>query len=142
MWPLTLVMLGAIAVVSLWTPLGHEAIAQRWFSLPTLAYLSPVPILTIACALGVRYGVRKQHHRTPFVMAMGLVALCYVGFICSLWPNIVPPSISIWDASAPHSSQLFSLVGVLIVLPIILIYTTLGYWIFRGKVRHGDPGYH
>ncbi|MCY0385948.1 cytochrome d ubiquinol oxidase subunit II [Robbsia sp. Bb-Pol-6] len=142
MWPLTVGMLAAIAIVSLWTPLGDAAIAHRWFSMPTLLYLIPVPVLTLLCAAGVRYGVRKRFDRMPFIMALALVALCYVGFICSLWPNIIPPSVSIWDASSPHSSQMFSLVGVAIVLPIILIYTTMGYWIFRGKVRHDDPGYH
>jgi cytochrome d ubiquinol oxidase subunit II len=142
MWPLTVLMLAVIVIVSLWTPLGDAAIAHRWFSMPTLIYLIPVPVLTLLCAVGMRHGVRNKHHRTPFIMGLALVALCYIGFICSLWPNIIPPSVTIWDAASPHSSQLFSLIGVLIVLPIILIYTTLGYWVFRGKVRHDDPGYH
>jgi len=142
MGPLTLLMLAFIVAVSVWTPLGDTSIAARWFSMPTLVYLAPVPILTLLAALVIRWGIKAKRDRTPFIAALCLVALCYIGFICSLWPNIIPPSVSIWDASSPHSSQLFSLVGVVIVLPIILIYTTLGYWVFRGKVTHDDPGYH
>ena len=55
---------------------------------------------------------------------------------------IIPPSISIWDAAAPRSSQMFTLVGAAIVIPIILSYTALSYWVFRGKLHVGDGGYH
>jgi cytochrome d ubiquinol oxidase subunit II len=68
--------------------------------------------------------------------------LGYTGLIISIFPNIVPPSLDIWTASAPRSSQLFTLVGAAIVVPIILVYTAMAYWVFRGKVRADDPGYH
>ena len=77
----------------------------------------------------------------PFFLALALFALSYAGLGISLWPYIVPRSITIWQAAAPESSQLFMLVGVSILVPIILIYTGWAYWVFRGKV---DPeqGYH
>lgn len=59
----------------------------------------------------------------------------------SLWPNIIPPSISIWEVAAPPQSQGFMLVGTLFILPIILGYTFWSYYVFRGKVSHED-GYH
>ena len=46
-----------------------------------------------------------------------------------------------WEAAAAPSSQLFMLVGTLLLLPIILGYTVFVYWTFRGKVRAGE-GYH
>jgi cytochrome d ubiquinol oxidase subunit II len=52
----------------------------------------------------------------------------------------VPADITIWDAAAPESSQIFMLVGVAITLPLILAYTGWAYWVFRGKVSH--EGYH
>jgi cytochrome d ubiquinol oxidase subunit II len=70
------------------------------------------------------------------------VVLAYTGFLISLWPYIIPRSVTIWDAAAPHSSQLFTLIGALLLIPIILIYTALSYWVFRDKVRIGDKGYH
>jgi len=68
--------------------------------------------------------------------------LAYSGFVITLWPNIIPPSVTIWEAAAPRDSQVFALIGALIMIPIILVYTFWGYWIFRDKVRVGDQGYH
>ena len=62
------------------------------------------------------------------------------GLGVSMWPHIVPPAITIWDAAAPQSSQIFMLVGTAIIMPIILIYTGFAYWVFRGKT--GEEGYH
>jgi cytochrome d ubiquinol oxidase subunit II len=73
---------------------------------------------------------------------LALVTLAYMGFLISLWPNIIPPSVTIWQAAAPYSSQLFALIGACILLPIILVYTALAYWVFKDKVRIGDEGYH
>jgi cytochrome d ubiquinol oxidase subunit II len=58
-----------------------------------------------------------------------------------MWPWIIPPSVTLWEAAAPASSQRFMLVGALILLPVILGYTAYAYWVFRGKL---DPerGYH
>ena len=73
---------------------------------------------------------------------MALVFLAFTGFVISLWPNIIPPSVTIWQAAAPESSLKFTLVGAAILIPIIIAYTFLSYWVFRDKVRIGDQGYH
>ena len=77
----------------------------------------------------------------PFLCALGFFLLSYVGLGISMWPTIVPPSITIWEASAPPSSQAFLLFGASILVPIILCYTAYTYWLFRGKVTIGH-GYH
>jgi len=56
-------------------------------------------------------------------------------------PYLVPPVLDVWEAAADPKAQMFMLVGVLILLPIILGYTVFNYWVFRGKVRAGE-GYH
>ena len=53
----------------------------------------------------------------------------------------MPPSLTIWQAAAPDESLRFALVGTVVLVPIILIYTAYAYWVFRGKVRPED-GYH
>ena len=73
--------------------------------------------------------------------ALGLFLLSYVGLGISMWPLIVPPDITIWEASAARSSQVFLLVGAAVLIPVILAYTAYVYWLFRGKVR-ADAGYH
>ena len=143
MRPLTGVLLGIMAVISLWTVIGLPAVAHRWFGSGNLGWFLPVPILVVACVWGI-FGTsqRAHHHATPFLLALALVFLGYTGLVISIWPNIVPPSLTIWQASSSHSSQLFALVGTVIVLPIILVYNAMQYRVFRGKVREGDPGYH
>jgi cytochrome d ubiquinol oxidase subunit II len=135
------VVLGFIALVSIWTPLEHQDIAERWFSWPNIVYLSPVPILTGLLALGLYVMLERRREVLPFILSIGLFTLSYIGLAISLWPNVVPPDITIWDAAADPKTQVFLLVGVAIVVPIILIYTAYSYYVFRGKVRP-DEGYH
>ncbi|CAJ95967.1 cytochrome d ubiquinol oxidase subunit II [Cupriavidus necator] len=134
-------LLAVIAVISLWTPLTHPEIAERWFSLPNLFWFSPVPILVALCMFMLMRVLRHEPDISPFMYALGLVFLGYSGLAISVWPNIIPPGISIWDAAAPPQSQGFALVGALFIIPFILMYTVWAYYVFRGKVRHGE-GYH
>jgi cytochrome d ubiquinol oxidase subunit II len=140
-WWLLFAMLGAIGAVSLATPFLDVEYARRWFTWPNVLFTAPVPIAVAAVtALLLRSLAQRQDYR-PFVLSLILFALSYAGLGISMYPYIVPRSITIWQAAAPESSQIFMLVGVSILIPIILIYTGWAYWVFRGKV---DPqsGYH
>jgi cytochrome bd ubiquinol oxidase subunit II len=136
-----LAVMAAIAVVSLWTPLLDPAIARRWFSWPDIAYLSPVPIAAGLLALFEWRALGGRADAAPFLGAVGLFLISYVGMAISLWPMIVPHHYTLWQAAASESTQAFLLVGTLFLLPVILLYTGWSYWVFRGKVR-GDMGYH
>ncbi len=136
--PILVMVLVSVVAISLWTPLSDPRIAERWFAWPNTLYLSPVPILVAAIAYGLVQAVRKRQENRPFVLALLLFVLSYLGLAISLWPNIIPPDVTIWDAASPPESQGFMLVGILILLPIILGYTAYSYWIFRGKVRAGS----
>jgi len=139
--PLALVLLVVIGIVSLWTPIAYPQIADRWFSMPNLIWFMPVPLLVLVTFYGLLKAVARNAHYTPFLLTLVLIFLGYSGLGISLWPNIIPPSISIWDAAAPPQSQGFMLVGTLFILPFILVYTFWSYYVFRGKVTHED-GYH
>ena len=130
-----------IALVSVWTPFFDAEIARRWFSWPNIAYLSPVPVLTALAAIGLWRAVERGAEVVPFLLAMALFLLSYGGLAISLWPNVIPPDISIWQAASPPETQVFLLVGVAFLVPAILGYTAYSYWVFRGKVAH-DAGYH
>lgn len=130
-----------IGIVSLWTPFLNEVYMQRWFSFPAIIYVAPVPILVLAAAYGLLDGLKHRRELQPFLSALTLFVLCFVGLGIGFYPYIVPHSITIWDAAAPPSSLLFLLVGALVLLPLILAYTAYSYWVFRGKVREGE-GYH
>lgn len=134
-------LLAFILMVSIWTPLEEPRIAQRWFSFPNLLYFSPVPVLTLALALVLWRALNRGRDVLPFLCAMGLFILSYIGLIISLWPYVAPPSITLWDAATAPMSQQFLMVGTMFLLPVILLYVFWSYWVFRGKV-HGGMGYH
>jgi len=134
--------LGAIAVVSLWTPLMAPDIARRWFSWPNVAILAPIPVITALLAHFARVAFENRRWEVaPFVAAIGLFVMSYLGIAISLWPMIVPYRFTLWEASSSPATQAFLLIGTVFLLPIILMYTGWSYWVFRGKVR-GDIGYH
>jgi cytochrome d ubiquinol oxidase subunit II len=151
--------LGAIALVSLIMPFLQPAFYQRWFTMPWMLRAAPVPLLVLLLAwlffrallTAAAREAMAPHDPTgrnfrwrdgaPFLYVLGWFFLSYTGLGISLWPNIVPPDITIWEAAASPSSLLFLLVGASILIPIILCYTGYTYWLFRGKVRIGE-GYH
>ena len=138
---LLLAVLVFMGIVSLWTPLSIPRIAQRWFSTPNIFYLWPVPLATALTAFAAWRGLERGSDILPFLAAIGLFLLGYLGLVISSFPYLVPPSLTVWETAAAPESQIFMLVGTLVMLPIILGYTALVYWVFRGKLREGE-GYH
>ncbi|MDF7660274.1 cytochrome d ubiquinol oxidase subunit II [Erwiniaceae bacterium L1_54_6] len=139
--PLVIALLVIVGLISLWTPFSHEAIAQRWFTRPNLFWFLPVPVLVLVCAWGIVRGVKREAHYSPFLLTLALIFLGFSGLGISVWPYIIPPSITIWQAASPAISQAFMLVGGLLIIPVILMYTFWSYYVFRGKVK-ADEGYH
>ncbi len=130
----------AMAAVSAATPFLRDAYWMRWFAWPQVLFAAQVPVLVAVVTFVLFWSLKRGHHYTPFLMALALFGLGLAGLGISLYPNVVPPSVSIWDAAAPPDSLKFMLPGVLIMVPIILAYTGYSYWVFRGKTGH--EGYH
>jgi cytochrome d ubiquinol oxidase subunit II len=134
-------VLAAIGIVSVWTPIMDPAIAKRWFVFPNILFLAPVPIATAAAALVTWRALHSRSEVLPFVGGVCLFMLSFTGIAISLYPMIVPPHFTLWQAASSDRTQAFLLVGTLVLLPVILMYTSWSYWVFRGKVR-SDIGYH
>jgi cytochrome d ubiquinol oxidase subunit II len=134
-------VLGFMGLVSLWTPLAFERIAQRWFALPNILFLWPVPIATVATAYAAWRWLDAGREVMPFIAAIALFLFGYFGLVVSVFPYLVPPALTIWDTAAAPASQTFMLIGTLFLLPITFGYLVFTYWLFRGKVRAGDD-YH
>jgi cytochrome d ubiquinol oxidase subunit II len=130
----------AIGLVSVWTPLMSDAIAARWFTWPNVAFLAPIPFVTVVTAFLTWRAIDGGAEALPFIGALGLFALSYIGITVSLYPMIVPYHFTLWEAASSARTQAFLLVGTLFLLPIILVYSSWSYWVFRGKIR-ADPGY-
>ena len=135
--PATLALMGA---VSLYNVFLNSDYAARWLTAPEVYYAAPVPIVTLIVAWLLWRTIATESHSKAFWLALALFALGMAGLGITMWPNIVPPDITIWQAAAPERSQVFMLIGFAIIMPLILAYTAWAYWVFRGKV--GDEGYH
>jgi cytochrome bd ubiquinol oxidase subunit II len=140
-WYLLFAMLAAIGAVSIATPFLHIQYAQRWFTFPNVIFTAPVPIAVAAVTVALLRALANRLDTQPFFLVLALFALSYAGLGISMYPFIVPQRIDIWQAAAPYNSQVFMLVGVAVLIPLILTYTAWAYWVFRGKVRAGS-GYH
>jgi cytochrome bd ubiquinol oxidase subunit II len=138
---LLLAVLGFMAIVGLWTPLAFERIAERWFSLPNFLFLWWVPAAAGLVAFAAWRWLDSEHDALPFLAAIALFLLGYLGLVISNFPYLVPPSLTIWQTAAAPSTQIFMLMGTLMMLPIIIGYMIFVYWTFGGKLREGE-GYH
>ena len=133
----TLLLMGA---VSLATPFLATQYWERWFQMPNFLFVSQVPLLTAIAFFVLFRSIAKKRRYRPFLIALALFLLGMAGLGISMWPFAVPGNVTIWEAAAPERSQMFMLVGVALIMPLILAYTGWSYWVFRGKV--GTEGYH
>ena len=135
---------GFVAVSAV-SPLVSERIFQKWFSLPFLVLLLPLPIVTIALLLIAARALRRLPVRmaqgndygawVPFGCTVGVIVLGFYGLAYSLFPYLVIDRITIWEAASAPESLKVILIGALVVLPAILGYTIYVYRVFRGKAQ-------
>ncbi|MGM7318444.1 cytochrome d ubiquinol oxidase subunit II [Idiomarina sp. ST10R2A5] len=140
-WYSALLLVACIAFVSLYLPYVDPFIAERWFTYPASVGLWVLPILLVGITLGLLRSLHKKQEGRPYLWGLGLFLLSFAGFAVSIFPYLVPRSITLWQAAAPDNSLKFLLIGAVILLPIIFAYTGYTYWVFRGKVD-SDSGYH
>jgi len=133
-------LLVAIAVVSAWTPFLEGQYYRRWFEWPGMLASAPMPLLVAVTGFLAWRAIGKGRDWSPFFLTLLLFALSMVGLAISIWPDVIPGRVSIWEAATPERSQVFMLIGAGIMVPVILAYTIWAYWVFRGKVD--ATGYH
>ncbi|MCA1748160.1 MAG: cytochrome d ubiquinol oxidase subunit II [Parasphingopyxis sp.] len=133
-------LLAAIGAVSLATPFVEPQYFERWFERPGLFATIPMPLLVAGAAFMAWRDLRAGRDYRPFFWVLALFLLAMVGLGVSIWPDVIPGRVSIFDAAAPRESQIFMLVGAAVLVPLIAGYTAWAYWVFRGKVD--EAGYH
>jgi cytochrome d ubiquinol oxidase subunit II len=137
---LGVVLLATIGLVSLATLTLEPRYFERWLAWPGILATAQVPLATLIVTILFYRSLARRRDAQPFFWALSLFGLCLLGLGISIWPDVIPARVTIWEAAAPHRSQVFMLVGAAIMVPIILAYTAWAYWVFRGKV--GSDGYH
>jgi len=139
-WFAAIGTLVAVVAVSAATPFLTTAYYHRWLSAPGLYYAAPVPVLVGLAGFGLFRALARKAELAPFLLTLALFLLSYVGLGISMFPYLVPSTVTIWQAASPAASQMFMLVGTAVAVPLILAYSAYAYWLFRGKVGH--EGYH
>jgi len=140
--PLVVAVIVFMGLVSTWLPFLDSRLMAPWFSDGNFWWLSPVPLLRLGVAVALwRSAMHTRRDLPPFLLPLALFLLGFIGLVLGMWPYLLPPSMTLWEAAAPASSLGFSLVGLVVLLPVILGYTAWSYRVFRGKVR-ADTGYH
>ncbi|MGC1495762.1 MAG: cytochrome d ubiquinol oxidase subunit II [Sulfitobacter sp.] len=140
-WYLGAATLAFIGIVSILTPFQDPEYFQRWLNLPGSIFSVIMPAAVAAASWALFTGLNAGRDGQPFLAALSIFAICFVGIGISFYPNIIPPSLTIAEAAAPDESLWFALVGTVVLVPMILAYTAYAYWVFRGKVDP-DEGYH
>jgi cytochrome d ubiquinol oxidase subunit II len=133
----------AIVAVSVVTPAVNREIFAKWFSVPNIFLLAPIPILTAVLVVATVLVLRRLPSRllldeerlawVPFWLAVGIFVLAFHGLAYSLFPWLVPGRLDIWQTAAAPGSLMFILVGVAVVLPLIIAYSAFSYRVFRGR---------
>lgn len=136
--PVLAAVVGIFVLVSIATPFIDPRALERWLGMPLL-WLLP---LGAAIAIGWLWlALRRSSEGQPFIATVGIFLFTFAGMLASKWPYVVPPDHTLWDAASAPESQLFLILGMLFVIPIVTAYSAWTYWVFRGKVRVGE-GYH
>ena len=128
-----------IGGISAATPLMSQRIWDKWFSVPEFFLLAPLPILSVVLLAVLWFALRRlpteddEFAWLPFTATVGLMVLAFVGLAYSFYPYVVPERMTIYEAAAAPGSLFIMLIGVLFVVPVIIAYSALAYWVFRGK---------
>ena len=133
--PLTLLVLLAMVVVGVWTPIHNEQVFERWSTVHGAVIMAALAIIAIALCLSSISGINKRKERSIFVKVVGLFWVGLAGLLVSFFPVIIPPHVTIFEAASNEKSQFFLIVGYLVIIPLVLSYTAYSYYVFRGKVR-------
>jgi cytochrome d ubiquinol oxidase subunit II len=123
-----------LCAISLWTPFIDVTIQQIWFNPQYIFKLAFLPLITGCLILYFVYCLKRHYEYVIFWLTLGIFVCAYVGFGISTYPYIVPHVYTIWQMAAPPSSLLFMLFGALLLLPVLLAYTSYSYYVFRGKI--------
>jgi len=130
-----------LAAISAASPLVSARIWEKWFTCPAMAWLAPLPILSVLL-VGLLWAMLRRLPMdgdrlswVPFVAATALFVLAFLGLAYSFYPYVVPEQLTIYQAASAPESLWIILIGTIIVLPMILGYTALSYVVFRGKAR-------
>ncbi len=136
---LTLAMIPLMLGVSVWTQFLNQRYVHRWFTWPSAILTTLAPFAVLGAIAVLFYFLRRmgrlKYDVIPFACAILLFVVAFAGVGFTLYPIIVPPSLSIWTAASPPYTQAFMLIGDALLIPVLLFYNSFAVYVFHGKVE-------
>ncbi|MBW4643499.1 MAG: cytochrome d ubiquinol oxidase subunit II [Goleter apudmare HA4340-LM2] len=132
-------LLGAI-FITISTPIFYESFRLRLFHQPQVYIFSVIPVLALLLIWRLIISLNRREERTPFIWTILLFTLTFIGLGLVVFPYIVPPNITIYQASADPSSLVIMLIFIGFIIPVMLFYNLYQYIVFRGKVAGNNYG--
>ncbi|MFB2977542.1 cytochrome d ubiquinol oxidase subunit II [Microseira sp. BLCC-F43] len=129
-------LIGAV-FITVSTPIFSEQARSRLFETPQLCFFAAIPVLGGLLIGFLLQSLNRQEERAPFVWTMLIFLLSFLGLGLVIFPYIIPPKITIYQAAASPSALVFMIVFIGFLIPIMLFYNIYNYVVFRGKVTGG-----
>jgi len=133
------IMLAAAAVVTVMTPLAHGYIARRWFSMPEVFFLAMLPVMGLLAYVRLMQSLARGKEHAPFIWSVTIFMVSFVGLAASLYPYLVPPTMSLAESASSSATLVFMLAGIGLLIPVMLVYNGFQYLVFRGKIPRENP---
>ena len=135
------IMLASAACVTVSTPLSYGYIAQRWFTMPAVFFLAMLPLAGLAAWVRLMQALNRGKEYAPFVWSVVIFTVSFVGLAASLYPYLVPPTMSLAGSASSSATLVFMLAGIGLLIPVMLVYNGFQYLVFRGKIPREIPAH-
>lgn len=139
-WVAGALMLLAAAGVSIWTPLRYSHVADKWFGHGLISGFIVPPIFALFCAAMLAHALWRRREYAPFVWSIGIFLASLIGLASSLYPYLVPQSVTAEGAAADSLTLVFMMTGIGMLIPVMITYNAYQYLVFRGKVTQARYG--
>ncbi|HBQ97001.1 MULTISPECIES: cytochrome d ubiquinol oxidase subunit II [Roseofilum] len=131
--------LGAV-FITISTPIFYDSVRSRLFEPPQVYLFSLIPVACILLVFLLYRSLQQEREFTPLLWTVLLFFSSFLGLGFLIFPYIIPPSITIYQAASDTSSLVFMIIFVGFLIPILLAYTLYNYVVFRGKITTESYG--
>jgi cytochrome d ubiquinol oxidase subunit II len=113
----------------------YRYVAQRWLTAPELFLLVLLPSLVLVAFVLLMRGLNRGDEYSPFVWSLIILLTSFVGLVVSLYPYLVPPTLSLGETASSITTLVFVLTGIGVLIPVMLVYNGYLHFVFREKIR-------
>ena len=131
-------------VVSVATVLFYPHMLDNFQNTPALFV---VVLLNILAIVNIRRELNRKKEFAAFISSCVNIAALMTIFAIGIFPNIVlsnpnpENSLTIYSAASSQKTLEIMLIIACIGMPFVIAYTTIIYWVFRGKVKIDQTSY-